>query len=146
MLHGFYAVLETVITTIIALLNPHIIKDDDERAPKDDGVKRITYFNDYDEVNDFGSDTRSYDEELFSLRVDELVKSMWDKHHIAITRQEAEEALRRFDAEENDCEDKAVACPVSINQTRTDHVVIGHTMRPQTASLAARRTSRQKIC
>jgi hypothetical protein len=36
--------------------------------------------------------------------------------------------------------------PVFLRKTRNDHIVVGHTMRPQTASLATTVYSRQKVC
>lgn len=60
------------------------------------------------------------------------------------TREEAEEALSQM--EESKPYNDEQSSPIFIDRSRNNHVVIGHQMRPQTASLATERVRRQKIC
>jgi len=104
------------------------------------------YYHDCDDFNDFG---RAISEDELNAQIHEwfiadFIDRMWNKYHIIVTREEVEEALSQME-ESKPCNDEQ-SSPIFIDRSRNNHVVIGHQMRPQTASLAAERVRRQKIC
>ena len=96
--------------------------------------------------NDDADDDEDFN---FGPTRDELVTRfilyMWETHHVCLSKAEVEQMLDEMDAD-GDEYIGANPHPVFLRKTRNDHIVVGHTMRPQTASRTAMRHSRQKIC
>ncbi len=122
-----------VIATIVGVfVTPNI-----ESVAKGEVVTRWTHYNNNDEDFNFGPDR----DELIAR----FILYMWERHHVCLSKAEVEQMLDEMDAD-GDEYISANPHPVFLRKTRNDHIVVGHTMRPQTASRAAMRHSRQKIC
>lgn len=124
--------LERLFNVIVAIFaTPKTI------AKNEGEVVHWTHYNDDTEDFNFGPDR----DELIAR----FILEMWEKHHVCLTKAEVEQMLDEMDAND-DGYVTADPHPVYLHRTRNDRVVVGHTMRPQTASLATTAYSRQKVC
>ena len=152
----FCKAIVSCVAGLIAIFFPGIRRSvkNDEDASHPNVVHYLNY-SDTDEPNCFGDrmsdeqfaqEMREYEKEMHELEVARLIEEVWEKFHIILTREQVEEILDEIRKSSTDTYITAAPCPVYLRQTRNDHIVVGHTMRPQTASLATTVYRRQKVC